>query len=99
MPIGLISEMGYDVGDVEVDPCGMPTEWFVSVLQRALDAAGVAEVQVESADLYELPQASITAVVDEMVTGSEFPMVLVDDRVVCVGGVRPEAVLGALATR
>lgn len=73
----------------------MPAEWFVSAIEERLAAAGKADTQVITAEIYQLTPGESTVVIDEMVAGSEFPMVVVGDRVVCTGGVDLQAVLEA----
>lgn len=73
----------------------MPVDMLAKMLEESLSSAGVGPAEVITAEIYQLsPQAS-TVVIDEMVAGAAFPMVLVGDRVVCTGGVDLPAVLEA----
>ncbi len=74
----------------------MPTEPLAATLEQGLTAACADFIEVVEAGLGELPQDAVTAVVDEMVAGSQFPIVLVGARVACVGGVDLQAVLQVL---
>jgi hypothetical protein len=75
----------------------MPAGWHLAALHAALKSTGVADVDVAESDIYGLPPKAASSVVDKMVTGGEFPMVIIDDDVVCEGGVDAGAVAQALA--
>ena len=74
----------------------MPTEWLVGMLREGLAGAGLDAGEITADDLWGLPGHLSTPVVDEMVAGHDFPMVIVGDRVVCVGGVDVDSVVEAL---
>lgn len=71
----------------------MPAEGLVALVEEKLRAADIGSVEVVSAELYDLAGQASIAVVDEMVVGSDFPMVLVADRVVCTGDVDLDAIV------
>lgn len=75
----------------------MPAEMLVRSLEAGISKAGVTTAEVVAGDLWELPHEMSTPVVDEMVAGQGFPMVLVDKRVVCVGGIDVDAVVKELS--
>jgi hypothetical protein len=74
----------------------MPTEWFVNIVERAITSAGITQADVSGCELYDLEPAAMHSVMDQVVAGHEFPMVLVGNRVACVGGVNADAVLDAI---
>ena len=65
-------------------------------LEQALAEAGVASAEVVSGDIWELPPEMSVPVVDKMVEGLGFPMVIAGNRVVCTDGVDPAAVVSEL---
>lgn len=73
----------------------MPADYLVSTLEAGLTEAGIGPAEVSAAEIYQLLPEETTAVIDEMVAGSQFPMVLVGDRVVCTGGVDLQVIIGA----
>jgi len=62
-----------------------------------MEDAGVHAEVVVAEDLWDLPEALSTAVVDEIVEGHDFPMVAVGGRVICVGGIDMDSVVRELA--
>lgn len=80
--------------------CSAPREVLARTLKAGLSAAAVEVADIRAGDmgeLSELPDAARHAVLDEIVAGSDFPMVVVGERVACVGGVDVSAVVAALA--
>ncbi len=75
----------------------MPAETVTEALERALADAGLGPAEVTIAEIYQLSPAESTVIIDEMVAGAEFPMVLVGERVACTGTVDLQAVLEATA--
>jgi len=75
----------------------MPADWLVRTVEDRLAQEGIGPAEVVAAEIYELSPEQTTAILDEMVGGAPFPMVLVGERVVCTGGVDLEAVLEAAA--
>lgn len=71
----------------------MPAEQLVTMIEQRLAAADLGPVEVVAAELFDLAGQASTAVVDEMIFGSDFPMVLVADSVVCTGSVDFDAIL------
>jgi disulfide oxidoreductase YuzD len=77
----------------------MPTAWRVHAIESALAAEGLPG-QVSDCDVYALPAGERTHVVDVLIAErTSFPMVLVDDEVVCHAGVELEAVVSAVRER
>ena len=73
----------------------MPSAWRVHVIEAALKAAGF-RLAVSECDVYSLPAAERTTVVDALIAQrTSFPMVLVHGRVACHAGVDLESVLRA----
>jgi hypothetical protein len=73
----------------------MPSTWRAHVITEHLQASGIVATVVER-DIYALTGDERHAVLDAMIrNGAEAPMVVVDGRVVCTGGVDLEAVLEA----
>jgi hypothetical protein len=75
----------------------MPAETVAEALERALADAGLTSAEVTVAEIYQLSPAESSVIIDEMVAGAEFPMVLVGERVACTGAVDLQAVLEATA--
>ncbi|MEA5076146.1 MAG: hypothetical protein VB139_07345 [Coriobacteriia bacterium] len=74
----------------------MPSTWRVHVIEAALVAEGF-RMPVADCDVYSLPAAARTAVVDILIAErASFPMVMVYGRVVCHGGVDLDAVIRAV---
>ena len=81
----------------EPSSCPAPVETLVRVLEQALAEAGVTAAEVVSSDIWELPPEMSVPIVDKMVEGRGFPMVLAGNRVVCTDGVDSAAVVSELA--
>ncbi len=79
-------------------PCSMPVEYLVNTLKGGLAAAGIDWVEVVPGDMWELPPEVTTPVIDEVMAGHDFPMVLVDNRIACMNGIDVEAVVQALSS-
>ncbi|MCK8114861.1 hypothetical protein [Anaerosoma tenue] len=74
----------------------MPTAWRVHALEAALAAQGLPG-RVTDCDVYALPAAERTRVVDLLIAEqTSFPMVMVDSEVVCHAGVDLDAVVQAV---
>jgi len=70
---------------------------LVRSLEKGLAEAGVAAVEVVAGDMWELPPEMSTPIVDKMIEGAGFPMVLAGSRVVCTDGVDLQTVVSELA--
>jgi len=75
----------------------MPAEVLVRSLEAGISKAGVTTAEVVAGDLWELPREMSTPVVDEMIAGHGFPMVLLGERVVCMDGIDVDAVVKELS--
>ena len=74
----------------------MPTAWRVHALEARLRAEGL-DALVADRDVYALPAAERTRVVDVLVARqTSFPMVMVDGVVVCHAGVDLDTVVQAV---
>lgn len=74
----------------------MPSTWRVHVIEAALRDGGF-RLSVSECDVYSLPAAERTAVVDVLIAEhASFPMVLVRGRIACHGGIDLDAVLRAV---
>lgn len=77
----------------------MPTAWRVHAIEAALAAEGLPG-QVSDRDVYSLPAAERTRVVDLLIAEqTSFPMVMVDGEIVCHAGVELEAIVRAIRER
>ncbi|GAB4277112.1 MAG: hypothetical protein Kow0056_08290 [Coriobacteriia bacterium] len=72
----------------------MPGAWRVRVVEERLKREGLA-AQGREVDFYQMDGAIKDAVLDEYLKGADLPMVLVDGRVVCTGGIDLDAVVEA----
>ena len=77
----------------------MPVEWLVRTVEDGLAKAGVDSAEVVASDLWELPAEMSTPIVDEMLAGHGFPMVLAGERVVCFDGIDLDAIVRGLSPR
>ena len=77
----------------------MPAEILIGSIEKGLAEAGITSAEVVSGDLWKLPREMNQPCVDEMVTGKGFPMVMVDDRVVCVDGIDVDAIIQELSIK
>lgn len=74
----------------------MPADVLVRTLEAGMIEAGITSAEVVAGDLWELPPERSKPVVDSMLEGHGFPMVLANERVVCVDGVDVQTVVSAL---
>jgi disulfide oxidoreductase YuzD len=73
----------------------MPSTWRVHVIAERLRLHGITAA-VRQADVYELSTDERHALVDALVAGQDaYPMVMVDGKVACAGGIDLEAIVGA----
>ena len=80
-----------------VSPCSVPDEIIVGSLAAGLTKAGITSAEVVAEDMWELPPEMTTPVVDEMIAGHDFPMVMIDKRVICMDGINVDAVVKELS--
>ena len=74
----------------------MPADMLVETLEAGIAKAGITSAKVVAGDLWELPPEKSGPVVDSMMEGHGFPMVLAGECVVCVDGVDVATVVSAL---
>jgi hypothetical protein len=78
----------------------MPVTWRLHVLEETLVREFGGVFTVESLDLYGLsPLDQHAAIQAIMETGGDFPVVLVDGCVACVGDIETDAIAAAAARR
>jgi len=75
----------------------MPVSVQIDRLMHVLAGHRAEGVSVLATDLYSLAGVERDAALDAVVAGEASPFVFVNGRLVCTGGVDPEAVLAALA--
>ncbi|MBN2840693.1 MAG: hypothetical protein JXP37_07050 [Coriobacteriia bacterium] len=74
----------------------MPATWRVHVIETALKSEGF-RLPVSDCDVYSLPTAERTTVVDTLIAErTSFPMVLVGDVVVCHAELDLDAIVRAV---
>ncbi len=78
--------------------CDLPLEWRLQVLEEAISQV-VPGISVQAVEYTVLPPDELKPVMDALVDpASDFPLVFVDDRVVCSGGIDVPSVSAALAS-
>lgn len=77
----------------------MPVEWRLQVLEDRLNGGSDEWCEIEAVDLLTVTTEERDAALDALLeSGSDFPVVLVDGRVACVGDIDVEAVVTAVAS-
>ena len=70
----------------------MPVEWRLHVLEERLRQCGF-DPDIQTADLYDLPPAEQSVVLDAIIaTGEDFPVVLVAGVAACAGDIDIELI-------
>jgi len=78
----------------------MPVEWRLHVLGEKLKREVGDRFVIESVDLYGLSPLEQHAAIDAIIqTCEDFPVVLVDGVVACVGDIHADAIVAAAAKR
>jgi disulfide oxidoreductase YuzD len=78
----------------------MPVEWRLHVLEEKLKRVVGERFVIEPVDLYGLtPVDQHVAISAIMAQNGDFPVVLVDGEVACVGDIDTEAIVAAVSQR
>jgi hypothetical protein len=78
----------------------MPVEWRLHVLGEKLKREVGDRFGIEAVDLYGLSPLDQHAAIDAIIqTREDFPVVLVDGVVACVGDIDADAIVAAVAKR
>jgi hypothetical protein len=78
----------------------MPVEWRLHVLEDKLKREVGERFVIESVDLYDLSPLDQHAALDAIISANgDFPVVLVDGAVACVGDIDADAITAAVARR
>lgn len=74
----------------------MPVAWRLHVLEERLEREVGGRFTIEAVDLYALPPLEQHSAIEAvMKAGGDFPVVLVDGVVACVGDIDVEAIVAA----
>ena len=78
----------------------MPVSWRLYVLEEKLMREVGERFEIEPVDLYGLPPLEQHVALDAIIaTCGDFPVVLVDGVVACVGDIDADAIVAAVARR
>jgi len=78
----------------------MPVEWRLHVLEEKLKREVGERFVIDSVDLYALSPADQHVAITAIITQSgDFPVVLVDGAVACVGDIDADAIVGTMPER
>ena len=78
----------------------MPVEWRLHVLEEKLKREVGERFVIDSVDLYDLSPTDQHVAITAIITQSgDFPVVLVDGAVACVGDIDSGAIVAAVSSR